>query len=224
MADETPSWDVFMDHLADKFRGPTHVIASQQRERYLAPVGEVVHQCGKPVLDIGCGRGEWLRVLQEEGIPATGIELNDVQVERCLQAGLDVVKDDAFRFLDQTPAGSWAVITALQVVEHWPPEMVWKALLSFRRALAPGGLLILETVNVSSVWAWNHFSYDPTHRSPWPPDLLAFMTQEAGFSSSEVRYYAPVPIDYQLPILSHGWERVSYWLYGFQDYAVWARP
>ena len=82
--------------------------------------------------------------------------------------------------------------------------------------------MILETVNVSSLWAWNHFAYDPTHTTPWPPDLLEFMAKEAGFARTEVRYYAPVPLEHQLPVREGDWGRVSNWLYGSQDYAVWA--
>lgn len=218
------SWDEFMDAFADKFRGPVATIAALHAERYLGFTQDLALHLGKPVLDIGSGRGEWLKVLKQTQIPAQGIELNEGQAERCVEQGLDVIHGDALRVMESTAEHTYSVISAIQVVEHWPPEMVFDALKLMHRLLDQQGLLILETVNVASLWAWNHFAYDPTHLTPWPPELLQFMAEKAGFSRVEVQYYSPIPLQFQLPVQSGGWEQVSHWLYGPQDYAVWARP
>lgn len=214
------SWDDFMDRLADKFRGPVDVIGNEQKARYLSETQKAYDTVMKPVLDIGSGRGEWLRVLQNAKIPARGVELNPIQVSRLREQGLDVHLGDALKLLQQSPSGSFSAITALQVVEHWNGPLIWDAIKLAHRGLGTGGILILETVNVSSVWAWNHFAYDPTHVSPLPPELLAFMVEEAGFTKVETRYFSPIPLVMQIPSDTPQWQFLNKWLYGPQDYAV----
>jgi len=213
------SWDELMDRLADKFRGPMAHIAENQRARYFDVVHRAYLATGKPILDIGCGRGEWLTVLQQSQLPARGVELNEVQVTRLRTQGLDVLQADALDYLRETRAGSYSVITAFQVVEHWPAPLVWEAVNLAHQAHAADGVLILETVNVSSVWAWNNFALDPTHVTPFPPELLHFMV---GFSSVRVEYYAPLPAPYKFVGSEPVWHLANEWLFGPQDYAVFA--
>jgi O-antigen chain-terminating methyltransferase len=221
----TQSWDDFLDRLADKFRGPVEWIKQEQRQRYLQPVRSAYEALTLPVLDIGSGRGEWLGVLKESEIPAVGIELNPVQAERLQAQGFTVHAGDAIAYLQSEGAARFSAITAFQVVEHWSGPLLWEAIHSAYRGLAPGGLLILETVNVASLWAWNHFLYDPTHTLPLPPDLLQFMVGEAGFQPVEVRYFSPVSDAMRLPSHFGQWDLLNQWLYGPQDYAVLAvRP
>jgi hypothetical protein len=69
--------------LEDRFRGDPEIIRERQSQ-YIPYIKDVVTS-GKPLLDLGCGRGEWLTVLRDSGIPATGIDSNRACIEDCNQ-------------------------------------------------------------------------------------------------------------------------------------------
>ncbi|MCY0863690.1 MAG: methyltransferase domain-containing protein [Sulfobacillus sp.] len=214
------SWDELMNRLADQFRGSVEMIRQDQETRYLTRVQQVYNVLQKPVMDIGSGRGEWLTILNAAKISSIGIELNPLLAENLKNQGLHVVCRDALEFLRSQSTRSFSVITAFQVLEHWTAPMVWEVLNLAFDALDVGGMVIFETVNVSSLWAWNHFAYDPTHVLPLPPELLRFMVSEAGFSSPTIEYFSPIPQHMQVPLSVPNAHVLNQWLYGPQDYAV----
>ncbi len=102
----------------DLFRGPADRVAESQRP-YLALVGD-----GAPVLDVGCGRGEFLALLAQEGVPARGVDSDPGMVERCRALGMDVVQADVNEYLAELGDGSLGTVFSAQVVEHLPhPEL-----------------------------------------------------------------------------------------------------
>ncbi|HEY6555145.1 MAG TPA: class I SAM-dependent methyltransferase, partial [Vicinamibacteria bacterium] len=129
----------------NRYRGSREEI----RDR-LTPYLEMLESQG-PVVDLGCGRGELLGLLKERGIAARGVEGNAQAVRECREAGLDVVQGDLVDFLRAEPEGSLGAVLAIQVAEHLPPAVLQSALQDAHRALRPGGLLVLETVNPRSV-------------------------------------------------------------------------
>jgi 2-polyprenyl-3-methyl-5-hydroxy-6-metoxy-1,4-benzoquinol methylase len=141
-----------------------------------------------PVLDIGCGRGELLSLLAEEGIDAYGVDHLRANVEHCRAQGLAIEAVDAFEHLSGLSPASLRAVTAIHLIEHLDfPDQV--ALIDYAyRALAPEGILILETPNPENlvVASWT-FYLDPTHRKPLPPQLLEFLVGVRGFSKIEVR-------------------------------------
>ena len=122
-----------------------------------------------PVFDAGCGRGEFLALLKKEGIAARGVETSAIAVQACRAAGLDVREGDAIEALAGVATASLGGVVAFQVVEHWPAAATFRFLAEARRAIAPGGVLIVETVNTDSLAAMNAFYLDPTHVRPVPP-------------------------------------------------------
>src|SRR5262249_10290309 len=156
--------------------GSPEEISAKQR-KYLSYLEDLPG----PVLDVGCGRGEFLRLLSAKGIPASGIEANPIAVAECRQEGLEVEETDALAALATPSRGSLGAVVAFQVVEHWSPDQVFLFLREARRALAPGGMLIAETINVDSISAWRAFYLDPSHVRPVPPASLAFLAEAAGF-------------------------------------------
>jgi len=100
----------------ERFRGSPAEIARGQRE-YLGALRGVPG----PVLDVGCGRGEFLRLLTEAGIAGSGLESNPVSVQACRSAGLTVEEGDALALLARKPPAALGGVVAFQVVEHWPP-------------------------------------------------------------------------------------------------------
>ncbi|HVJ39325.1 MAG TPA: methyltransferase domain-containing protein [Stenotrophomonas sp.] len=184
----TPSGlDALYSALEDSFRGSRELVRERVRP-YLAELETASR--GSPqdslVIDIGCGRGEWLELVRNAGYQARGIDMNAMFVQTCRALDLDVVHGDAFDVLREMPSGSAAAITSMHLVEHLPFETMIALIDECRRVLRPGGLLILETPNPEnlSVGAFS-FYMDPTHRNPLPPGLLFWLTRSRGFA--EVR-------------------------------------
>src|SRR3954462_14722016 len=115
MSDPLDSLDIIYKGFEDRFRGSVDEI--REKQRVFVPVFAGTSD----VLDIGCGRGEFLALLKERGVRARGIEVNDSMVEVCLQKGLDASKADALAYLRAQPAGSLGGLLAAQVVEHLDP-------------------------------------------------------------------------------------------------------
>jgi O-antigen chain-terminating methyltransferase len=171
----------------DRFRGAETEVR-RRLEVYLPRIREAVRpDAGGPrVLDVGPGRGEWLALLAEAGVPAAGVEDNEGMVERLRSRGLAVVHADAVRYLDSVPPGSLDAVTAFHVVEHLDLEVLLALLTAVHRALRPGGLFVAETPNPTNlVMGACNFHLDPTHLVPIPPAQLDFLVGSAGFTELE---------------------------------------
>ncbi|WP_336954652.1 class I SAM-dependent methyltransferase [Serratia sp. KG1D] len=139
------------------------------------------------VVDVGCGRGEWLEILRDNAIPAMGVDLDDGMLERALQVGLNVKKMDCLDFLQQQEDGSLLAITGFHIAEHLPFEFLQSLVKEALRVLKPGGLLILETPNPENVSVGTcSFYMDPTHNHPLPPALLEFIPNYYGFLRTKI--------------------------------------
>ena len=175
----------------NRFRGSREEI----RERLAAYV-ELLRRAAAPVVDLGCGRGEFLELLRERGVEAPGA--SRATPTRCASAarrGLDVVEGDLVEFLRAQAGGSpRAASSPAQVAEHLPPAGAPVAMLAeAHRALRPGGLLLLETVNPRSVTGFLEvFNRDLTHERPLHPDTLRFLAAAAGFADVRVEMRSPV--------------------------------
>ena len=202
----------------ERFRGSPEEIARAQRF-YL----DFVRDLPGPVLDVGCGRGEFLGLLRAAGIPASGIESNPISVEACRKAGLEVESGDVFALLGRRPAGKLGAVVAFQVVEHWTPEGIFRFLQEAKRVLAPGGVLIAETINADSLSALRAFYLDPTHVRPVPPDALRFLAEAAGFADIRIEYRSLLPAEERLEERSPNETRLNALLFGPQDYALIGR-
>ena len=146
-----------------------------------------------PVLDVGCGAGEWLSFLGGLGKVAVGIDNNAREVERCRRANLNAHFAEAFDWLGEHP-GQYAAITLFQVIEHIPRERLHQLLGLLAGALRPGGLLLLETVNPAHPLALSIFYNDPTHQRPLPVEYLGFVCQSAGLRPEATLYTYPVSV------------------------------
>ena len=202
----------------ERFRGSVEKIAEKQRG-YLPRLKNLPG----PVLDVGCGRGELLRLLESEGIPASGVEINPVSARACREEGLAVQEGDGLALLSSKPAASLGGVVALQVVEHWSAERVFAFLREARRALAPGGILIAETINSDSLSSLRAFFLDPSHVRPVPPDSLLFLAEAAGFVEGRIEYLAPLDPGDRLEETSPNDAKLNRLLFGPQDYALIAR-
>jgi O-antigen chain-terminating methyltransferase len=212
--------------FADRFRGSSdHVRTAQSAYLRWFPGPE-----SGPVVDLGCGRGEFLDLLRERCIEASGIEADPELVAAGRARGLDVREGDAVAELHLAPDASLGGIVAFQVIEHLPFARLLELLALARRKLRPGGLLLLETVNVQSVFPWTRaWSMDPTHRHPVHPQTLRFLAEQAGFRDVETVFSGPVDDRARLeegPDLdreTRNARRLNELLFAPQDHALVAR-
>lgn len=165
----------------DIFRGPEDFIRDRQR-RYLEVLGD-----REPVLDAGCGRGEFLDLLREQGVEYVGIDIDEGMVERCRAKGHEQVKlVDVNSYLEGLADGSLGAIFCAQVIEHLPYGELLRFLSLSRSKLQPDGLLIAETVNPHSVPALKTFWVDLTHQHPIFPEVALTLCRINGFESAYV--------------------------------------
>jgi SAM-dependent methyltransferase len=188
-----PRFAAVYAQFADRFRGSRAEVTAKLRP-YLADVGRVLRpqEPGPRVLDVGCGRAEWLTLLRDEGIAARGVDANADFVAAGREGGLDVVQADAVAYLSGLEAGSLDLVTAFHLVEHLGTETLLALFEAARHALRPGGCLLLETPDPTNLTMGAcNFYLDPTHRSPMPPALTSFLVGASGFVDVEVRKLHP---------------------------------
>ena len=172
--------------FAERFRGSEEYVKAGQKF-YLE------HFAGcQNVLDIGCGRGEFLEMMKDAGVPARGIDLSEESVALCRHKGLTAEVADLYQYLSEMPEGSLDGIFCSQVVEHLPPERLPEMIKLAVSRLSRNGVIAIETPNPECLAIFaTHFYLDPTHTRPVPHPLLAFYLEEFGVGNIEVRRMAP---------------------------------
>jgi SAM-dependent methyltransferase len=190
-----------------------------------------------PVVDLGCGRGEFLELALRDGVEAYGVDLDEDSVLGCLARGLDARREDLFEHLTWRPTQSLGGVFAAQVVEHLPAERLPELFSLAGRALRPGGVVVVETPNPATFATHiQSFWRDPTHVRPVPVAALSFAARTAGLVVQEVRFSSRPPEEeriqpiYDAPADPEGRrivdafnamaERLNDFLYGYQDYAL----
>ncbi|MDD4254487.1 MAG: methionine biosynthesis protein MetW [Methanofollis sp.] len=215
----------------ERFRGSRQEI--KERQASFIPYFEG----RKNVLDIGCGRGEFLELAQEHGVGARGVDIDDTMVHFCRSKGLDVEKVDAISYLENLEDRSLDGIFIDQVVEHLEPAYLVRLLELCCMKLQYGYYLVAETVNPLSFVSLANFYIDMSHVRPVHPETMTFLFGVAGFREIETQFSSPVPEEWRLHIFpnldgandenkaffesyNHTIDRLNGILYGAQDYAV----
>jgi O-antigen chain-terminating methyltransferase len=204
----------------DVFRGSHDQLRDHYREVAALLAGR------SPVVDIGCGRGEFLELLDDLGIQAHGVEIDPALVEECRDRGLDAEVADCIAHLESLADGSLGGLSAIQVIEHLTAQQQVDLVRLAHSKLEPGGIALVETVNPTSVSALAQLFYiDPTHARPVHPSYLQFLFAQAGFQRVDVAGRSTPPADQRLaavgiPNLDENFERLNQLLYGPRDYVV----
>jgi O-antigen chain-terminating methyltransferase len=225
------SLDINYYKFENKFRGSETDIKNRQRIyiRYF--------QSKKNVLDIGCGRGEFLELLKENVVKAKGIDINKKMVEHCKKKGLYVIFFDALDYLESIPDNSLEGIFMAQVIEHFKPRKIVEIINLSYKKLKKGSYFVIETVNPASFTSLSNFNLDLSHIKLLHPSLMEFLLQSAGFREIEVRFLSPIPevsklkkinIDKKLTdpekkfleVHNDNIEKLNSIIYGYQDYAI----
>ena len=183
----------------DQFRGSPEEIR-RRVEDYLPMFAKA-----SDVLDVGCGRGEFLELLRERGVRARGIDINPAMVEVSRGKGLEAESGDALAYLRGLPDASLGGLFAAQVVEHLEPRYLAQLLDAAFEKLRPGAPIVLETINPACWFAFfESYIRDLTHVRPVHPDTLKYLLIATGFQHVEIRYRAPYPEGEKLQKLAGG--------------------
>ena len=173
-----------------------------------------------PILDLGCGRGEWLEILGEAGLESRGVEKNSQLFKFSRNLGGKVVQADAIEYLNSLAPNSYGAITAFHVVEHINPDLLLLLAQQVIKALKPGGLVIFETPNPERTEVGSFkFYLDPTHYKPVPSSLLHFILEYSGFERLSVMGLHP-PHNLDQGKSSSERENTQEQFNGFLDYAI----
>lgn len=198
------------------------------------------HLAGGEVLDLGCGRGEFLALLRDAGVAARGVDSSAEMVEACRAKGLAAAEGDLFARLAAEAEGTLGAVVSFHVIEHLPPPRIDQLVKLAWRALRPGGVLILETPSpLSLVVAARNFWLDPTHQRPVHPELLRLLAEEAGFMDIQIVQLRAFPEASRLPeidlaalaadqrpladAVNRLRDRIDELLFGCQDYGLVGR-
>jgi O-antigen chain-terminating methyltransferase len=209
------------DRFEAEFRGTREELL----ERYRGLAAEL-EGCA-PVLDVGCGRGEFLELLAEIGVEASGVDIDPHLVDAAKQRDLKVDQGDGIEWLAGEVDGSLGGLVTIQVVEHLSAQQVADFVRLAADKLRPGGKAIVETVNPQSLYVYAHSFYvDPTHVHPVHPGYLAFLFREAGFSGVRIEWRSEPGSEEMLQrlhddgVMDENIERLNRLLFGSQDYAL----
>jgi O-antigen chain-terminating methyltransferase len=174
------------------------------------------------VLDLGCGRGEWLELLKENSVPALGVDQNRFFLDLCRQRGCAVDDANLLDFLRSAPDESVAAITSFHVIEHLPIPVFQEMVNHVFRILCRGGMAIFETPSPTNVLtAGLNFLLDPTHLRPVHPQFATLVLETSGFTSVRLEFMSPYDPSHQVgtpgdPLA----QRFNEYFYGPQDYAA----
>lgn len=219
----------------NRFRSPPDIV-----KRHQSIFLKYFKRC-KHVVDIGCGRGEFLELLRENGIGCEGIDVDDQMVNHCKKNGLNVRKVDATGYLRNLDNDSLDGIFTDDLIEHLDIYYLMRMLRLCRHKLMEGRYMVAKTVNPLS---WTAFAgiylLDSTHKNPLHPETLRFLMESSGFKEVEVEFVSRLPEDKQLqkveitPTMSdgekriaraynHNVDRLNEAIFGYENYAAIAK-
>ena len=217
---ETDEFYALYVAFENRYRGPEELI-----KKRLAKYADMVGTEGK-ILDIGCGRGEFLELVKERGLEGYGIDINVEMVKRCEEKKLEVLQEDALEHLIKLKEESIGTILCTHVIEHILHYKWYEMLILCRRALMPNGKLIIETLNPRSFYGVIEYYFkDPTHRNLMYPEYLHYLLEILGFKNVWLGYSSPVESSIALidvmkhePEINENFSRLNKFLFDSIEY------
>lgn len=214
--------DKYYIDFENKFRGPEHTIENRLKVYIPYFTKSKVNFSKTPVLDIGCGRGELLKVLKDNSVNAIGIDLNKSMVDRAKENGFKAEQAEALSFLMRQKSNTFGAITGFHIAEHIPFSLLIRLFEECQRVLTKDGFIIFETPNPENIHVGSFsFYFDPSHLHPIPPEVMSFTVENRGFKKAEILRLHPKNGHYENyttndPLVKEIVDR----FHGPQDYAV----
>jgi 2-polyprenyl-3-methyl-5-hydroxy-6-metoxy-1,4-benzoquinol methylase len=147
--------------------------------------------CG-PVVDIGCGQGDLVRLMLADGYEASGVDVSSEQVALARAAGLELVQEGDYREALASRAGQFAAVVATDILEHLTKPEVLETFDLVAAALMAGGVFIARVPNAGSPFG-GHVRYgDFTHESSYTARSVRQLAAAAGFASVTVMPCPPI--------------------------------
>ncbi len=219
VSNDKHKFDLFYLKFEDTFRGSRENI--KERVKVYLPYLEKLPFEKEDIeaLDLGCGRGEWMELLTEEGYGVRGIDINSMMVHLSRELGLNAIEADAIEYLSSLEDDSLEVITGFHIIEHLPFESLVKIYGEALRVLKPGGMVIFETPNPNNITVGaSSFYTDPTHINPIPPHTTKFILSYSGFVRvKQVALSMQKAVQIEDPTLNHFYNQ---WVNQYPDYAI----
>lgn len=172
--------------FCERFRGSSGGI-KENLKPYLQEISQ------GPVVDLGCGRGEWLQLLREKKIEAMGVDTNGLFIAEIQEKGLRGEKEDSLTWLTKQKPETFGAVTAFHFLEHLPPGYGIRLMEAIHRILKDGGVFLGELPNVVSLMGFFNTFKDPDHKTFWHPETLQYYLEEAGFNSIYITGVHPFP-------------------------------
>jgi glycosyltransferase involved in cell wall biosynthesis/2-polyprenyl-3-methyl-5-hydroxy-6-metoxy-1,4-benzoquinol methylase len=204
----------FYISLEQAFRGSAETILQRQKQVLNEIRSYVQLEKDVPVLDVGCGRGEFLSLLRNEGVNPIGVDANQILIQHLREKGYEAHASDIFDYLESIPNDTIKGITAFHVIEHFTHDQSMKFLALAYRKLAAGGFIYLETPNPLCSDSLSRFYTDPTHQRPIQPFQLSFLL--------EYNYFDNLRVIFQQPVRTRGSLSNERWITLYQDYGILA--
>lgn len=217
--------DKFYVEFENNFRGTEEEITGRLEE-YVPRMKQAVKKTGGklPILDIGCGRGEFIDLMAKHKLRCIGLDLNEAMVKHIVDRGGEAIEQDAVSYLRDQKSNSLAAITGFHIVEHIPFDDLIELFDECYRVLAPGGVILFETPNPENLAVGAHSFYmDPSHLHPLPPALLEFAVKQRGFPEVNILRLHPKVRPASAGKPSKLIDDMANYIYGPQDYAIFAR-
>ena len=183
------------------------------------------------ILDIGCGRGEFLEILKENNIEAKGIDIDDDMISVCKNKKLNIEKHDALEYLNDLEDNSLGGVIMNQVIEHMEPNYLIELVELVYKKLKPGAHFIAETINPQSLIVFTEaYFMDLSHVRMIHPYTIKFLLESKGFSETSIKYLSKVGDDLKLPEVNelpddfnNAINKLNDIVYGYRDYAIIGR-
>ena len=213
--------DAMYVSLEDRFRGTREDI-KKRLEIYLPVMSEA--KAGtedSAILDLGCGRGEWLELCAENDLSAVGVDINHQMVGLCLESGLDAIEADVISFVREKKSNTFGAVTGFQIVEHLSMKLLISLIDEALRIIKPGGVVVFETPNPQNLIVGGcNFYTDPFHQNPIPHHTLEFLLEARGFIGIESLMKPMEAVELDSPYLR---DFFNTWINVPADYAVIGR-
>jgi len=141
------------------------------------------------ILDIGCGRGEFVEILKSKNKKCTGVDISDSMLKIAKEKGLNCINSDVLEYLKNKKNESIGGIFSSQVIEHFQPDYLREVVIQAQRTMKKGAIIILETINPLSLFALSRiFFLDITHQKPLHPEYMRYLFESSGFFDVEIIY------------------------------------